>query len=316
MRNKLFGASFGYALAFQLVAGSALDGDQASLRKLDRALRQAVDTRTDGSHRTIVHARPGRLAALRAWLLAHGDIIDGESPSLGTIITRLSPGHLAAVAELTDSDRLSFDAPVAAFGGNFCRSRSGRDDRDDQGDPAPTVLRTTLGLDQNSATGNGIGVAVIDSGIEPSADFDHRVLTMFDFVNAGGRRVAPYDDYGHGTHVAGLIGSNGVLGPEFTGVAPNVRLIALKVLDANGQGHTSDVITAIMFAIDNRRQLGIDIINLSLGHPILEPAESDPLVQAVEAAVQAGIVVVTAAGNFGMNPETGMTGYAGITSPG
>src|SRR5262249_60607043 len=110
--------------------------------------------------------------------------------------------------------------------------------------------------------------------------------------------------------------SIGGLGPEFTRVGTMVPWIALKVLDGNGQGHTSDVITAIMFAIDNRRQLGIDIINLSLGHPILEPAESDPLVQAVEAAVQAGIVVVTAAGNFGMNPETGMTGYAGITSPG
>ncbi len=66
----------------------------------------------------------------------------------------------------------------------------------------------------------------------------------------------------------------------------------------------------------NRDRFGIDIINLSLGHPIYEPAATDPLVQAVERASRAGIIVVAAAGNLGKNPETGLPGYAGITSPG
>ena len=66
----------------------------------------------------------------------------------------------------------------------------------------------------------------------------------------------------------------------------------------------------------NKARLGIDIINLSLGHPIYEPAASDPLVQAVEAAVRAGIVVVVAAGNYGTSPSTGLPGYAGVLSPG
>jgi serine protease AprX len=90
----------------------------------------------------------------------------------------------------------------------------------------------------------------------------------------------------------------------------------MKVLDSNGMGRTSDVIRALEFAVANRRVLDIDVINLSLGHPVFEPAASDPLVQAVEAAVRAGIVVVTAAGNVGTNEETGQLGYAGITSPG
>ena len=123
-------------------------------------------------------------------------------------------------------------------------------------------------------------------------------------------RVAPSDAYGHGTHVAGLIGS------RFVGVAPNVRLIGLKVLDAKGQGRTSDVLRAIQFAIDNKDALGIRVVNLSLGHPVYEPAASDPLVQAVESAVRAGLVVVTSAGNFGVNPATRLPGYAGLTSPG
>jgi serine protease AprX len=88
------------------------------------------------------------------------------------------------------------------------------------------------------------------------------------------------------------------------------------VLDAKGQGRTSDVIRAIEFATANKDALRIRVINISLGHPIYEPAGTDPLVQAVEAAVRAGLVVVTASGNFGINPATGEPGYAGVVSPG
>ncbi len=80
--------------------------------------------------------------------------------------------------------------------------------------------------------------------------------------------------------------------------------------------HASDVINAIAFATANKQAFGIDAIDLSLGHPIYEPAATDPLVQAVELAVRAGIVVVASAGNFGVNQQTGQTGYAGMTSPG
>jgi serine protease AprX len=89
----------------------------------------------------------------------------------------------------------------------------------------------------------------------------------------------------------------------------------LKVLDASGAGRTSDVIRAIEFATANKARLGIDIINLSLGHPIYEPAATDPMVRAVDAATRAGIVVVVSAGNYGSNPATGLPGYAGVTSP-
>ena len=83
-----------------------------------------------------------------------------------------------------------------------------------------------------------------------------------------------------------------------------------------GSGETSQVIKAIEFATAQKNALGIHVINLSLGHPIYEPAATDPLVRAVERAVAAGIVVVASAGNFGYNRVVGSTGYAGITSPG
>jgi len=68
--------------------------------------------------------------------------------------------------------------------------------------------------------------------------------------------------------------------------------------------------------LNNRASFGIDVINLSLGHPISEPQATDPLVQAVETLSHKGLIVVVAAGNFGRNPSTGLAAYAGITSPG
>jgi serine protease AprX len=155
-----------------------------------------------------------------------------------------------------------------------------------------------------------IGIAVIDSGLNAATDFDKRITHFYDFTGGRAHRTSPSDPYGHGTHVAGLIGS------RFVGVAPKVSLVGLRVLDAEGEGRTSDVLRAIEFATDNRAALGIHVINISLGHPVYEPALTDPLVQAVERAVRAGLVVVTSAGNFGTNPRTGEPGYAGVVSPG
>src|SRR5205814_8374148 len=139
---------------------------------------------------------------------------------------------------------------------------------------------------------------------EASADFTGRVSAFYESTN-GGVAAAPYDDYGHGTHVAGLIGSSGVLGAgAYAGVAPNVRFVVLKALDSTGGGFTSDVINAVEFVTANRAALGVDVINLSLGHPPFESVTTDPLVQAVEKAVRSGIVVVASAGNYGRNPTT------------
>jgi serine protease AprX len=175
-------------------------------------------------------------------------------------------------------------------------------------------LRATLGL-RSSWKGAGVGIAVIDSGIAPISDVAGRVTAFYDFTS-GGVRAPLSDGYGHGTHVAGLIAGSGQLSlGKYVGIAPKARLIGMKVLNNLGQGYTSDVIAAIEFATANRAALGIDVINLSLGHPVFERPETDPLVQAVESAAAAGIVVVVSAGNWGLN-EDGEVGYGGITSPG
>ena len=171
-------------------------------------------------------------------------------------------------------------------------------------------------VNTTTLTGNGVTVAVIDSGMLEDGGGSSRVKTTRDFTTGAlnpPHQPTPVDGYGHGTHVAGLIGGNKT---DVEGVAPGAKFVSLQVLNGLGVGSTSNVINAIQWAISNKAAHGIDVLNLSLGHPIYEPAATDPLVQAVEAATRAGISVVVAAGNFGRNPLTGVVGYAGITSPG
>ena len=208
---------------------------------------------------------------------------------------------------------------------------------DGRGQRCSKCLLQTLGLDaveMDGPSGKDVGIAVIDSGLEQGVDLHGGERDKQYAFEGAPKQVAPYDDYGHGTHVAGLIGGSGEASEGdaeeiardghahrikvrvYRGIAPKARIVSLKVLNGDGTGRTSDVIDAIQFAVQNRERLKIDIINLSLGHPIYEPRDTDPLVQAVEAAVRSGIVVVASAGNFGTNPDTGVPGYAGITSPG
>lgn len=172
------------------------------------------------------------------------------------------------------------------------------------------------------ATGAGVGVAVIDSGVtgwhddltpRTAANAAQRVVHFADFVNF---LPLAYDDYGHGTHVAGIIAGNGHdSGGARAGVAPDASIIALKVLDAAGHGYISNVIAAIDYAVATRRQYNIRVINLSVGAEVEQSYDRDPLAQAARRAVDAGIVVVTAAGN--RDPDGDRGEPAGdITSPG
>jgi len=175
--------------------------------------------------------------------------------------------------------------------------------------------------------GTGIGVAVIDSGINPNhvdwwnmAGTFNRVLYHQDFTganeyNPSGSLV--YDTYGHGTHVAGIIGGTGTMsGGQFAGVARDANLIDLRALDGTGSGKDSQVIAAIQQAIALKKTYNIRVINLSLGRGVFVPYAKDPLCQAVESAWKAGIVVVAAAGNYGRVSVNGSNGYGTISAPG
>jgi serine protease AprX len=174
-------------------------------------------------------------------------------------------------------------------------------------------------------TGQGVGVAIIDSGI---ANPVHQDLT-----DSSGKSRVSYstylrqesttdDLYGHGTHIAGMIGGRGTdsTGPQYTrtfkGVAPGVTFVTFAVLDQHGAGVDSNVIEAIQQAIALKSKYNIRVMNLSFGRPVFQSYRTDPLCQAVEQAWKAGIVVVVAAGNNGRDNFFGTEGYGTINSPG
>lgn len=163
---------------------------------------------------------------------------------------------------------------------------------------------------QHGFTGKGVTVAVLDTGIDPHPDLmlpESRVIGWKDFVND---RKEPYDDEGHGTHVAGIIaGSGRESGGKYVGVAPQANLVGVKVLDAKGGGPVSRVVAGVQWVVENKDKYNIKIINLSLGGPAEEGYRSDPMSKATEMAWRSGLVVCAAAGNTG--PKKGT-----ITTPG
>lgn len=158
------------------------------------------------------------------------------------------------------------------------------------------------------ATGKGITAAILDSGICLHPDYAKRIAGFRDFVN--GRKEC-YDDASHGTHVSGILGGDGKSGGgRYCGIAPGCWLIHLKVLDRFGQGSLDDIIAAIEWVIGNRENYGIRILNISAGTTKTEEDYgAKRLVDWVERAWDAGIVVVVAAGNNGPFPMS-------ITVPG
>ncbi len=157
-------------------------------------------------------------------------------------------------------------------------------------------------------TGRGVGVAVLDTGIYLHEDFEHRVADFVDIVH---RRRDAYDDNGHGTHIAGIIGGSGSASDgKYMGIAPECHIIMLKVLDKKGNGYASDVLAGLKWVRDNRERYGIRIVNISVGSFSRKGmTENSVLVRGVNAAWDDGLVVCVAAGNMGPGTNT-------ITTPG
>jgi len=307
-----------------LLAALPLDAAAAAhahAHKVDRRLQQRLDTGS-GTERVIVRVKPGQRAAVAQALKRRGHVVFGDHAGIDAVSSEVSIDTLRALTNNPAVESISTDADVDTLDSKNDSSsgKKGSSSTTTTTTTPPTVvssLLTTLDLG-NYPIGSTIGVAVIDSGLQDDGNFTGRIKEFDDFTTSTPQfNVTPYDDYGHGSHVAGLIGSNGTASYGlYGGVAQSVRFVILKALDKNGKGKTSTLIDAIEYVIANKARLGIYVINLSLGHPIYEPAATDPLVQEVERATRAGLIVVVAAGNNGTDRETGLTGYAGITSPG
>lgn len=258
---------------------------------------------TAGAARVIVRMAPGHTSSeLKTVIEALGGTIGRGLDIINASVVELPARAIPALSNHPLVAHVSIDRAVV---GTMERTSA---------TIGASAVRDTLGYD-----GTGVGVAIIDSGVTPwhddlaSGDGGQRVVRFRDFVR---NRPSPYDDYGHGTHVAGVIAGNGFdSGGARTGIAPRAHLMILKVLDERGNGRISDVIAAFDYILNNSAGLNIRIVNLSVATRVYQSYNTDPLTLAAKRLVDAGIVVVAAAGNLGRTAD-GLDAYAGITAPG
>ena len=234
----------------------------------------------------------------RVALASHGQVVRDLALINGAVVLVPSQAAVNQIGALDGVTSVEFDTLVFALDKPAAKPGKGGGG-DTTPPPAQTlewgVDRIDADLAWGTSTGVGVNVAVIDTGI----DQDHPDLIAnlkggVNFVSKSPTRPADpakwNDDNGHGTHVAGIIGavdnSEGVVG-----MAHGVNLYGVKVLDRNGSGYLSDVISGIDWAVAN----GMNVINMSLG----SSSDSSALHDAVDAADAAGLVVVAAAGNSG-----------------
>ena len=148
-----------------------------------------------------------------------------------------------------------------------------------------------MGLD-----GNGIGVAVVDSGISNDSDFTYNPKSMSFATNS----LSVVDVYGHGTHVAGIIAGNGKdSNGQLKGVAPGVKLYNLKIADGTGMAYESDVVAALQWVYESKNTYNIRVVNISLNTTTEQSYHVSPLDAACEILWFNGVVVVVSSGNKG-----------------
>ncbi|MGH9906035.1 MAG: S8 family serine peptidase, partial [Pyrinomonadaceae bacterium] len=285
------------------------------------------------------------MASATAALQGMGARIDKQLDAVKSIVADVPVDSIETLAEQVEVSWVSSDQEVIWLASTDNTSHVEVSTGASKVLPVDTNGQIGSGV-ANGSAGNGVGIAVLDSGVSPSdaAEFvgyewaqssgtlglgllSQPYLSTYDRVRkhidfTGERRTT--DDYGHGTHTAGIAAGTGQSSEDFAaqnagsptygGVATGANIIDVRVLNSRGMGTVSNVIAGINWVIQNRATYNIRVMNLSLGTPITQSYKTDPLCQAVGRAVDAGIVVVVAAGNWGKDSFEN-TIYGGILSP-
>lgn len=169
---------------------------------------------------------------------------------------------------------------------------------------APQTIRATEAW--SVTRGAGVTVAVVDTGVDTThPEFQGRIVEGY---NATTRNGNAKDDNGHGTHVAGIVAAAANNGAGMVGIAPEAKIMPIKVLEADGSGSDAGVADGIVWAADH----GAQVINMSLGGP----GESKVLADAVEYALKKGVAVLAAMGNDGSNEKSYPAAYPGVLAVG
>jgi subtilisin family serine protease len=242
---------------------------------------------------------------LAALLRSNGVKVKKQFATLNSLAVELPTSVVESLDQFDEVEFVSTDSEIRSFGGHVAHT-TGADNVRSMG--------TSGSLD-----GSGIGIAILDSGIFPShvafleaGTTRSRIVKSMDFT--GQNRTD--DPYGHGTHVASAAAGNGVVSNgKYVGIAPKANIVNLRVLNSQGVGTVSGLLSALDWLLANRSTYNVRVANLSLGMPAVNSYRNDPICLAVRRLVDAGVVVVAAAGNNGKR-SSGQKIYGQIHSPG
>jgi serine protease AprX len=239
----------------------------------------------------LIQVAPGTAGAIAAKATAAGATDVATLDTIDIVTARVSADAIRALQSDSRVAMLASDAVVTAAGKRERFERS-------NGRPSPGVAVVDADQAWREATGRGITVVLMDTGIAEHPDLEGSVIARVDFVNDGATLLDPS---GHGTFMAGLIAAHG---KTFKGVAPDAKLISLRVLDQDGIGTMHSVLAAFNWVLHNRTTSRIKVLNLSFGAPQQSSYHRTLLAGVVESAWLAGVAVVAAAGNDGPMPGT------------
>lgn len=272
----------------------------------------------------IVQFKAGVSLSRASWMAQRtGGRVFGTLQIINALAVKMTAGQARVLAGSPAVRSVSLNGQVSSEGGPLLGHGKSVSHSLSQLQTTYNETLGTLPLWAARDNGSGVGVAVIDTGVDGGLpDFrspsgDSRVIATA-VTNPAAKTVL--DTYGHGTDVAGIIAGDGqnrdksdpLLG-QYVGVAPNANLIAIKASDDQGNATVLNVIYGLEFAIEHQSEYDIRVVNLSLDAATPQSYKTDPLDAAVEAAWMHGIVVVAAAGNRGDTP--GAVQYAPANDP-
>lgn len=292
------------------LAGDDLDG--ADVGRIEPALQAKARSNPRTTFRVIVQREVGRdkstrkirEAEVERELKAEGGQVQDRLGLIGGHVVTLNAKAIAKMSRNRLVRAISLDHPVQVH-----EVADDRTEASSTGSGAPGAMLSTWTQAANapqvwSTYGNrgaGVGVAVLDSGIQPGPDLSN-VTFGADVVTGSG---ALGDAGGHGTHVAGIIaGNGGMSNGAYRGVAPDARLISVKVTNDTGGASYASVIKGLQWVVENKDVHDIRVANLSLGATATTSYADDPLAAAVEIVWFRGVVVVASAGNAGPGAGT------------
>ncbi len=254
--------------------------------------------------KVIVQSNSSTSNLLGSLLNTVGGLLVNVLANLNIRILDVEANSVEVLATDPSVSYISLDAPV----------RSSGHITNTTGTQQVRAQKSLLGLN-DTLDGSGVTIAILDSGIDTKhKSFATTGKIKFSKDFTGENRTD--DPWGHGTHVAAIAAGDGApTSGAYEGIAPGASLVNLRVLDSDGVGRVSTVLAALDWLMANKGNYGVRVVNMSLGTPAINSYEDDPICNAVRKLVNAGVVVVAAAGNNGKDAD-GQKIYGAIHCPG